>query len=338
MRARRPSPLLLLSALLALAAPAAASAQAEVSPCAVPGPAAAELGPGLEPGPHAFHSNGVRLFYCVAGEGPADAPPVVFLHGGPGEGGFRFAALMGPRLERGLRMVYFDQRGSGRSQKPADRSYTLEGLVDDVEALRRALGVPKVALVAHSFGGVLLLEYAAKHPQHVSRAVLAAGLSDLAASGRSMCRRLAEVHPEAHARVVDAAQPGGCNVFAALRGEEREAFFRGNMFPDPAIAVRVDSAEAASGIRNTGEMSSALFSRGFLRWRFTGHERVRLPVLVLAGRHDHQVGMEGPEALVRDLPDARLVVYDRSGHFLYADEPDRFARDVIAFLGGGAGR
>ena len=336
MRALRPSHLLLLAATTAAAAPLAAQAPA-TSPCAQTGPAAAELGPGAEPGAHAFVSSGVRLWYCVAGQGPAEAAPVVFLHGGPGEGSFRFAALMGTRMERGLRMVYFDQRGSGRSEKPADRSYTLEGLVDDVEALRQALGVPRISLVSHSFGSVLALEYAAKYPRHVAAVVSAGGLSDVGSSGRSMCRRLAQMHPEVHARVADAS-PSGCDVFAAFRGEEREAFFRANMFPDTAIATRVDSAQAASGIRNTGDMSRALFRAGFLEYRFTGHERLAMPVLVLAGRHDHQVGMEGPRELAKRVANGRLVVYERSGHFLYADEPDRFARDVTTFLSAARGR
>jgi proline iminopeptidase len=313
-----------------LAAPA--HAQEAASPCAQTGPVAAELREGAEPGAHAFVSGGVRLWYCVAGEGPAGAAPVVFLHGGPGEGSFRFASLAGSRLERGLRVVYFDQRGSGRSERPADGTYTLAGLVEDVEALRKALGAPKISLVSHSFGGVLALEYAAKHPERVARLVSVAGLSDVHASGRSMCRRLAELHPEAHARVANSQAPGGCNVFAALQGAEREAFMRGNMFPDAAVAARVDSVTAASGVRTTGEMSRALFAAGFMNYRFAGHERLSMPVLVIAGAQDHQVGLESQRALAEGVANGRLEVYERAGHYLYVDEADRFARDVTAFL------
>ncbi len=69
-------------------------------------------------------------------------------------------------------MVYYDQRGSGRSERPWSGGYSLERLVEDVEALRRELGAPSVALIGHSFGGTLALEYAAKYPERGSRMVL----------------------------------------------------------------------------------------------------------------------------------------------------------------------
>jgi proline iminopeptidase len=84
--------------------------------CAAP-PAAGAAQPSpvadLRDGAHDVVLGGVRLWYCVAGHGPARTPPVLFLHGGPGYNSFSFAALAGPRLERGLRVIYLDQRGSG---------------------------------------------------------------------------------------------------------------------------------------------------------------------------------------------------------------------------------
>src|SRR2546427_336682 len=70
---------------------------------------------GLRDGPHQGVVNNVRLWYRVAGRAAAGVPPVVFLHGGPGQGSYHFAALVGPYMERSLRMVYFDQRASGNS-------------------------------------------------------------------------------------------------------------------------------------------------------------------------------------------------------------------------------
>lgn len=329
-------PLLICAALAALAAVRPAAAQS----CTTPGTAAvpdSAVG-GLASGPHTLVANGVRLWYCVAGDARRGAPPVVFLHGGPGEGSFRFAALAGAPLERSLRMVYLDQRGSGRSERPWTGEYTLPLLVEDVEAVRRALGVPRIGIVAHSFGVAIALEYAAKYPGNVWRMVLAGGLSDAAESGRSQCEQLARVNPQAYARAREAldstarADPRACDVFRALPGPEAEAFFRANMFPDPATAARVARADSASALRRTGEIGRALFAGGLARWRFEGHARLTMPVLVVAGALDHQVGMQGPRDLVRLLPSGRLLVYPRSGHFVYVDEPERFTRDVADFL------
>jgi proline iminopeptidase len=96
-------------------------------------------GHGLDIGIHEATVNGVRLWYRVAGNRRSSLPPLVFLHGGPGYNSYSFAALEGPRLEKDLRVVYLDQRGSGYSERPASRDYAMATLVNDVEGLRHVL-------------------------------------------------------------------------------------------------------------------------------------------------------------------------------------------------------
>lgn len=296
--------------------------------------------PALREGPHEAVIGGVRHWYRVTGTCSPGAVPVVFLHGGPGEGSDRFATLIGPRLEGDLCMVYFDQRGSGRSDRSQDGDYAIPTLVADIEGLRQALGPPRIALVAHSFGVLLALEFAAAHPEHVTRLVLAGGVSDVPAAIQAQCERLAGANPEAHARAVEAAAGSGmpCNIFRALPGPEAEAFFEANMFPYPRTLALLDSVDAASGYENTGELGRALFAGGLLEYRFGGHDRLTMPVLVIAGLLDYQGGREPHRELVRRLPNARLLEYEESGHFMYVEEPDRFARNVVAFLSEPLGR
>ena len=66
-----------------------------------------------------------------------------------------------PLFEKSFRMIYLDQRGSGRSERPWTKDYKLQTLVEDVEQLRKTLGVDKLAIIGHSFGGTLAFEYAA---------------------------------------------------------------------------------------------------------------------------------------------------------------------------------
>ncbi|HEX7240384.1 MAG TPA: alpha/beta hydrolase, partial [Longimicrobiaceae bacterium] len=230
---RRLTPRVLALTLLAAVLAAVPARAQQAPPC--PAPAAASpsesgLPPGLRAGEHEAVVDGVRLWYRVAGSAPAGAAPVVFLHGGPGYNSHSFSVLAGPRLECGLRMVYFDQRGSGRSQRPESGEYSIERLVEDVEGLRRALGVPKVALLGHSFGGTLALEYAARYPERVSRLVFVSGLYDAPLQCRLRRERLAAAHPEAVARALAdsagaaAIAESDCNAeFRALRGAAREA-------------------------------------------------------------------------------------------------------------------
>jgi proline iminopeptidase len=301
-------------------------------------PARAQTSAGLRPGGHDVVVNGVRLYYRVAGVGVAGAPPVVFLHGGPGQGSYHFAALEGPRMERSLRMVYLDQRGSGRSERPWNRAYSMDLLVEDLEAVRKILGVERIALIGHSFGGTLALEYASRYPRHVAALVFADGLWDAPEQVRLRCDETNARFPGAAARLLGdsagraAASDRECDWFWRLPDAEREAMNNALMFPDSAVRIRLDSVQAASGERNTGELGNALFRAGLLRYRFTAMQRLSMPVLVIVGRHDAAAVPASLRELARRLPNARYLEYENAGHFVYLDEPDRFARDVAAFV------
>src|SRR5207245_7353607 len=114
---------------------------------------------------------------------------------GPGQGSYHFAALVGPSLEHSLRMVYFDQRGSGTSERPWTGEYSMATLVEDIEGLRRELGVPQIALIGHSFGGALALEYAATYPARVARLVIVSGLWSMSVLGHYQCSPIWAVYP-----------------------------------------------------------------------------------------------------------------------------------------------
>lgn len=279
----------------------------------------------------------MRLWYCVAGHGSAEAPPVLFLHGGPGYNSHSFAVLAGPRLERGLRMIYLDQRGCGRSERPWTGQYSLDTLVADIEALRMALGVPQISVIGHSFGGTLALEYTAAHPDRVERLVLVSAAADLPAACHARVTWLAAHFPadleRARAAAATSAAAQDCALaFSTLSGRAFVAYNNAVMFPDSLLRVRQDSVDAAGGLRNTGELARALFDGGLLTYRFSHPAQLTMPVLVLAGRGDSAIGLEPQRALAGMLSNARFEEYERGGHFLYLDDPDRFARDVITFL------
>ena len=289
---------------------------------------------GLRDGPHQVVINNVRLWYRVAGRPAAGVPPVVFLHGGPGQGSYHFAALVGPYLERSVRMVYFDQRGSGKSERPWTGEYSMATLVEDIEGLRRELGVPQIALIGHSFGGTLALEYAATYPAHVARVVIVAGMWSLPVQGRYQCERIRAVYP-ALAHAADSAATGPddhCQWFWNLPASQRTPPYEALMFPDSVVRARLDSTVAASHLPNTGELSAALSRAGLSQYQFASFAKVTMPTLVIAGRLDGALVPRGLQELTQRLPNATFVEYDRSGHFVYLDEPDRFVRDVTSFI------
>lgn len=277
-------------------------------------------------------SDGVELWYRVVGV--PSGVPVLFLHGGPGEGSQAMQALGGPALEKRVRMVYLDQRGSGRSDRPKDsKFYSLALLENDVDLIRRELGVEKIVLLAHSAGTPIALDYAADHPEHVAGLVLTGAVPDLPAAVDWLCERVRAVHPELYGKAVAAAASGRkCDPFAAFSDEARQRFFDDNMFPDAQVRDRVNWLDHIPGIANSGEMGGALFSQGLMNYRFSRPERITMPLLFIVGGKDFQTAIAPQRTLANKVRDGRVLVYPNAGHFMFADEPVRFAADVAAFV------
>jgi proline iminopeptidase len=298
-----------------------------------PTPAAARA-TAASTGQHRFAVGSVHLWYRVAGK--PGGTPVIFLHGGPGEGSQTFARFAGPALETRLRMIYLDQRGSGRSDRPkgAD-NYSIPQLVDDIEALRKRLGAPRIDLIGHSFGTILGLEYAAKYPDRVAHLVLAGAVPDLPRAIDIQCGRLQVNDPAAYARAARDTAPGAyprCNAFGAYDGNAMAAAVHRNMYPDPATGRKVDAMDSANGLGNTGELGNALGGKGLWSYRFADTAKVTAPTLVIAGGHDFQAVETPQRDLAKALPRGRFLLYPKDGHFMFVEEPQRFAKDVSAFL------
>lgn len=165
---RTPLPALFALALAACAQQGASSGADAAAPVPTAAAAPAAAAPTLAPGERRIKaSDGAELYLKVAGKGPV----CVLVHGGPGQGSLSTEKMGADKLEDFLTMVWLDQRGSGKS--PDAQDYRLDRVVQDFEDARRALGVDQWCLIAHSFGGILAVEYAKRYPQRVSKLVMA---------------------------------------------------------------------------------------------------------------------------------------------------------------------
>ncbi len=103
-------------------------------------------------------SNGLKLYYEIVGQGR----PLLLLNGGPG---FSHAYLQSlSALKDDAQLIFFDQRGTGRSDKADPHDYTVDANVEDVEQLRQQLGLDDFILFGHSWGGMLAQAYICKYP------------------------------------------------------------------------------------------------------------------------------------------------------------------------------
>jgi proline iminopeptidase len=214
-------------------------------------------------------------------------------------------------------------------------------MVDDIEALRRELGTPKIVVMGHSFGAVLALEYAAKYPTTTSHVIIVAGLWDTQVQCPLRLARFAQLRPDVYERVRnDTLAPDGsrrneCDIELRARnglGDDRRLFDLQTIFVDSALAGRLDSVNTARNVVYGSEVNQAVLAAGGNRYRFTGFKSLTMPALVIAGKHDGAAIPAGLRPLAEKLPHGRYIEFENSGHFVYLDEPDRFARTVTEFI------
>ncbi len=307
----------------------------------------------LSLGEHQTVQNGVKLWYKVAGQRHPGQAPVLFLHGGPGYNSYSFEETIGAKLEPHMQIVYLDERGSGRSERPASGDYRMASLVEDIEALRRSFNVPQLTLMGHSFGGTIALEYAAKYPQQVQKLIILDGVSDAPRTFALWRSEIQERYPAAWKRALLAsggmalrqaeAQHGPCSIakaefaveMSALHSVDGQAFHNWQQFVDQRYQHEQSVLDNASGLQNTGELSNTYFGSNseFPCYRFTAYGQLTMPALIIVGKHDGAVGTDQMRRLAAELPNARFDEFDKSAHFVYAEQPIKFVQDLDAFLG-----
>ena len=271
------------------------------------------------------------LWYEVRGPGPGgqkgQRPPLVVVNGGPGfDHTYMLASEVWDRLAAQRPVVLYDQRGTGRSGalKP-DESCTLADQVADLEALRTRLGVEKLDLLGHSWGGYLSMAYAIRHPERVQHLVLCDSAAPRFADTLFLFRAL---HPEAMERRdrLDALAMLGDR--AAGKESLREVMgmlFLSSKQREEFLAAS-DAYQVSHGVNQALEAEAGRHDLG------PALSKLKIPALVLTGRYDANVAPETAWKLHKLLPGSRFVVFEASGHLPFVEEPESFQRAVEGFL------
>ena len=245
---------------------------------------------------------GVSLRYDRAGTGPA----VLFIHGWTTNRTFweRQTQVLRDRHTT----ITVDLRGHGESSRPRT-GYTIGVMVDDLEHLVRALGVPRIAVVGWSIGGVLALELALRLGERAS----ALGLVCTTAGGL-----LDPKNPQAETK--------RANETKAAMAADFRGFIRG-------FAPQLFKAGAASPLlpwavgqmqKTPAHVAAACFDTLLAADLRSRLKTLKVRTVVLHGRHDVLLPLAGGEYLAEHIPEARLVVFEESGHAPHLEEPDAF--------------
>jgi proline iminopeptidase len=286
--------------------------------------------------------NGTRIF--VDERGDPDAPPVLFVHGGPGQGCYDFMRSQGDLLAARLRVIGVDQRGTLRSDPlPAFPPLTAELLVSDFEALRTRLRIGSWAVLGHSAGGGYALRYVTSCAGAVRAAIFDCPCWDADMTDRHrlpiIARMLEDLGQLADAeRCRELAAKASRLTFSDGTRQAMQALGPGYMeqfFHDPNGAADFADLIADSGF--THEQ----WQRGNSHWPLLAGlyesvlgllPRVKRPALLLRGQDDLVTAPGMLAALATALPDAEVRTFTASGHYPYLEEPEAYCAAVTEFV------
>ena len=268
---------------------------------------------------------GVSLFVKVVGHGY----PLLLMHGGPGMDHSTMLPFR-PCADH-FTLVFYDHRCNGRSEGAAVSSMTWENLTADAEALRQTLGFDKWAVLGHSFGGMVALEYALRYPQSLSHLLLMDTGGDI--------RWVQQNAPEILAK----------RGYSSGTVKTARQFFDGEIAPNEMVpAMRklgrayyhhlsplLLAHQVVLALRMKLRPEALIFGFNQLLKGWTVMDRlseIKVPTLVLAGRDDFQFPPEHQAALAAGIANARLQIIERAGHNAPMERPAEVIQAVKHFM------
>ena len=282
---------------------------------------AAPSGPGKT-----FTTGGVTIWYEV--RGTSTGRPLVMVNGGPGfDHTYVLCSDAWDAIARGRRVVFYDQRGNGRSSAlRKGQSCTLGDQIADLDTLRRQLGAASIDLLGHSWGGYLVMAYAARHPDHVAHLIIA----DSAAPKWSETEFIFKY------AFPDQVEDQGVTDFQDAMGDStamRRSLqqYLGMLFV--STAKRDEFLSHSSQYRYTRSVNEALNADLARYDMWPVLPTLRMPALVLTGRYDMNVAASTAWKIHKAIPGSRWEVFEESGHLPYFEEPGKFVSVVEGFLG-----
>jgi proline iminopeptidase len=302
----------------------------------------AAAGPNVYPKQEGFvDANGVMIYYLTLGRGE----PLLIVHGGPGESHDYFLPYLLP-LARHNRVIFIDERGSGQSQKLEDPSgYTVENMVEDVEAVRQALGLGKISLLGHSYGGALAQAYALKYQKNLTHLILASTWSSTVELNKVFVRMKEKMSTELRARI-DKMEAEGLyghgldyqknrytsDYMTAAWGEGYFPYVFQNR-PDPNYDPVANGNMSWDLYREMWGPHGEFVVDGNLKSvEYT--ERlvsIKVPTLILVGDHD-ECDPSLAEAMHARIAGSKLVIFPKAGHMTFIDQNRMFIDAVSGFV------
>ena len=272
-----------------------------------------------------LETGGVTIWYEVRGSG--SGTPLIVANGGPGfDHNYLLCGDVWDLLAKGRRIVFYDQRGNGRSSELKEgQPCGLAEQIDDLEALRAHLGFEKFDLLGHSWGGYLVMAYGARHPEHIAHLMI---VDSAAPKIQDTVFLFKNIYPETTARqdaLAFAVELGDQKAVAADLHEYMSMLFYTPQARDAYVA-------RSSSFVYRQKVNKAIWD-DIQRFDLNPElPKFGFPTLVVTGRYDFNVAPSVAWAIHKAIPGSELAVFEKSGHLPFCEEPGAFLSRVGAFL------
>jgi proline iminopeptidase len=283
--------------------------------------------------------NGTKLHYVIIGHGD----PIVVLHGGPGGNLNSMLSLV--LFAPDYRWVFYDQRGSGESERfpvnlesldEAEAFFSVERHIEDIEGIRKRLGVEKITVLGHSWGGALAVFYTAAHPNRVNKLIVYNGgpmWPELRAAKKTALEERSG--PEINSRAAELVARISENIEIWDQKNIDAEFMKMIYLLLPAYDCHSTTPPTPEEVGRGGFWANQLTNRYidvFDRDSFARKlAEIKAPTLITYGRCEPNPPER--QTYLRDaIPNSAMVVFDESGHNAHREQPELFGRVLRAFL------
>jgi proline iminopeptidase len=286
-------------------------------------------------------ANDVLIYYKVLGSGE----PLFILHGGPGASHDYFLPYLLP-LARTNKLIFIDERGSGRSQKCDKTSdYTVENMIEDVEIVRQKLNLGKISLLGHSCGGVLAEAYALKYQANLSHLILCSTFHSTKAMNVALKNIKDKMSPELLARIEKMEKEGlyshgmqyeknryTSEYMIAAWGEGYFPYLYQNN-PDPNYDPVGNGNMSWDLYREMwGSDGEYIIDGNLTSVEYSDRlSTIKVPTLITVGDNDECAPSISQE-MNKLISGSKLVILPKSGHMTFVDQPKLFLSAVDDFV------
>jgi proline iminopeptidase len=272
--------------------------------------------------------NGVDLFVKSIGSGP----PLIVIHGGPGLNHDYFLPHL-LTLSKNHRLIFYDQRACGQSSAKLDSAQvTMSWLINDIEGIRTTLGLGKITVMAHSWGGLLGIRYAAEYPQNVNALILVNTISPRsgefeAETNATTISRFTKADSTLRVQTIrsDAFRAGDVKAFnTVFMLTFKPAFY------DPVYS---DSLHLNLPIDFVAKRKVVFFMANELRSydHYSLLKDIKCPTLIIHGDYD-AIPEALPEKIKRNIKNSEVKTIAKAGHFPFIEKREEFLGAVNLFL------